>query len=150
MSVDRAEDHGVLNINNELFLPRAELSYRASRSGGPGGQHVNTSSTRVELLWDVVHSPSVTEPQRQLLLSRLANRINADGVLLLAASDSRSQHRNKELVTERLVALLADALHVAKPRRTTRLPRAARERRLQAKKRRSETKRLRGPVRRDE
>lgn len=140
----------VLNINDDLVLPRAEITYRASRSGGPGGQHVNTSSTRVELLWDVASSPSLSEQQRQRLHTKLGNRINAEGVLLLAASDSRSQHRNKAIVVERLVHLLNEALHVAKPRRKTRPPRASRERRLKAKKSRSETKRMRGPVRRDE
>ena len=136
----------VLVVTDNLFIPRAELSYRASRSGGPGGQHVNTSSTRVELVWDVNASPSLTEEQRALVLEKLANRINAEGQLQLASSDNRSQFRNKEAVTERCAELLREALHVAKPRRKTRPSRAAREQRLQAKKRRSETKKMRGPV----
>lgn len=138
-----------LAVTEELYLPRSELSFRASRSGGPGGQHVNTSSTRVELVWNVVASPTLTEPQRARILERLANRINAAGELSLAESGSRSQFQNRETVTRRLIELLREALHVPRARRKTRPPRAAHERRLQAKKRRSETKRLRGPVERE-
>ena len=136
----------VLIVTDNLFIPRAELSYRASRSGGPGGQHVNTSSTRVELLWDVNGTPSLTDEQRALVLEKLANRINAEGQLQLASSDNRSQFRNKEAVTERFADLLREALHVPKPRKKTRPSRANREKRLEAKKRRSETKKMRGPV----
>lgn len=138
-----------LAVTDDLYLPRAELAFRASRSGGPGGQHVNTSSTRVELVWEVAASPTLTEAQRARILERLGNRINAEGQLVLASSESRSQHQNKEAAVERLVELLREALHVPKPRRKTRPPRAAHEQRLQAKKRRSETKRLRGSVERD-
>lgn len=138
-----------LAVTDDLYLPRAELTFRASRSGGPGGQHVNTSSTRVELVWKVASSPTLTEPQRARITERLANRINAEGELLLAESGSRSQAQNREAVTDRLVELLREALHVPKPRRKTRPPRAAHERRLESKKRRSETKRLRGPVERE-
>jgi ribosome-associated protein len=136
----------VLSVTDDLFIPRAELTYRASRSGGPGGQHVNTSSTRVELVWDVAGSPSLTEAQRALIQEKLANRINAEGELQLVGGESRSQHQNKEAVTERFAELLREALHVPKPRRKTRPPRAAKEERLQSKKRRSETKKMRGPV----
>jgi ribosome-associated protein len=89
-------DESVVQINDGLWIPRAELSYRASRSGGPGGQHVNTSSTRIELLWDVGATPSLSEEQRARVQERLANRINAEGVLLLASSEHRSQSQNKE------------------------------------------------------
>jgi ribosome-associated protein len=140
----------VLSIADGVWIPRAELSFRASRSGGPGGQHVNTSSTRVELAWDVAHTPSLDEAQRARVLEKLANRINGEGVLLLTEGGSRSQHQNKEAVVERFRALLAEALHVPKPRKRTRVPRAAKAERLEAKRRRSETKRLRGPVRPDE
>ena len=136
----------MLPITASVSVARAELSFRATRSGGPGGQHVNTSSTRVELVWDIAGSPSLTEQQRKRVMEKLANRINSEGELLLAESGSRSQLQNREAVTERFVELLADALHVPKPRRKTRPPRASREKRLQAKKRRSEVKRLRGPV----
>jgi ribosome-associated protein len=138
-----------LAVTEDLYLPRAEISFRASRSGGPGGQHVNTSSTRVELVWNVASSPTLTEAQRERITQRLANRINSEGELLLAESGSRSQAQNKEAVTERLVELLREALHVPRARRKTRPPRAAHEQRLESKKRRSETKRLRGPVERE-
>lgn len=143
-------DDPILVVDARLRVPRAELGFRASRSGGPGGQHVNTSSTRVELTWDVAGSPSLTSEQRARILEKLSNRINAEGVLLLASSEHRSQHRNREAAVERFVELLREALYVAPPRRKTRPTRASRERRIQAKKRRSETKRMRGPVRRDE
>jgi ribosome-associated protein len=144
------DDDSRLRIDDSLAIPRAELTYRATRSGGPGGQHVNTSSTRVEVAWDVGASPSLDEERRARLLRKLANRINAEGVLLLAASDHRSQLRNREEVTERLAEIVRQALVVPRPRRKTRPPRAAKEARLKAKKQRAQTKRLRGPVRRDE
>ena len=136
-------DDGVLEVNDSLWIPRAELAYRASRSGGPGGQHVNTSSTRVEVTWDVGASPSLSDEQRARLREKLANRINTEGVLLLAASDHRSQHQNKEAATERLVELVRQALVVPKARKKTRPSRAQREARLHAKKRQSDKKRMR-------
>ncbi|HVH12396.1 MAG TPA: alternative ribosome rescue aminoacyl-tRNA hydrolase ArfB [Longimicrobium sp.] len=145
-----ADETTVLQINDSLWIPRAELTYRATRSGGPGGQHVNTSSSRVELAWDVDASPSVTEEQRALIRGKLANRINSEGVLLLASSEQRSQHQNKESVTARFAMLLAQALVVPKVRRKTKPSRASKEARLKAKKQRSETKRMRGGIRHDE
>ena len=139
-----AED-GVLAVNHALGIPRSELTYRATRSGGPGGQHVNTSSTRIELAWDVERSPSLTDEQRARLREKLANRINSEGVLLLAASEHRSQLQNREAVTARLAELVRAALVVPKPRKKTRPTRAQREARLQAKKRRSAVKRSRRP-----
>ena len=149
-SVDGVSEASVIAVTEDLWVPRAELDFRASRSGGPGGQHVNTSSTRVELTWDVAGSPSLTEAQRALVRERLANRIDGDGVLHLAASEHRSQHQNREAAVERFVELVGRALHVPKPRRKTRPTRASREVRLQGKKRRSEVKRMRGAVRPDE
>jgi ribosome-associated protein len=133
-----------LPINDTLSIPASELSFRASRSGGPGGQHVNTSSTRIELVWDVDASPSLDQGQRERIRQKLANRINTAGVLTLAGSTSRSQARNREEVTARFVELLREALVQRKPRRKTKPPRAAHENRLAAKRRRSETKKLRG------
>src|SRR6478672_9598591 len=97
---------GFLQVTPQLRISSVELDYRASRSGGPGGQHVNTSSTRVELWWDVAASPALSEPQRQRLLSRLANRLDGSGRLRLVSSGSRSQLRNREEVTERLRELV--------------------------------------------
>ena len=134
---------GVLAINDSLWIPRTELTYRATRSGGPGGQHVNTSSTRIELLWDVGASPSLSEEQRALVRARLTNRINQEGVLLIAASEHRSQLQNKEAATARLVELVRQALIVPKTRRKTKPSRASREERLRAKQHRSSVKRMR-------
>jgi ribosome-associated protein len=139
-------EDGVLPINDDVWVLRSELSFRATRSGGPGGQHVNTSSTRVELAWNVAETPSLTEEQRERVQQKLANRINVEGVLLLTEGGSRSQHQNKEAVTTRFQELLRQALHVPKARRKTKPSRASREKRLHAKRHRSEVKRLRGPV----
>ena len=139
-------DDGVLAVNDSVRVPRAELTYRATRSGGPGGQHVNTSSTRVELAWDVGASPSVSEEERARIREKLSNRISGEGLLLLAASEHRSQNRNKEAVTERFVELVRQALVVPAKRKKTRPGKAAREARLRAKKHRSELKRRRSSL----
>ncbi|HUG00265.1 MAG TPA: alternative ribosome rescue aminoacyl-tRNA hydrolase ArfB [Longimicrobiales bacterium] len=123
----------------------SELSFRATRSGGPGGQHVNTSATRVELTWDIASSPSLEDEVRARLLDRLASRLHGDGVLRVVASRSRSQHRNREAALDRLRALVAEALEERKKRRRTRPSKAAAERRIAAKKRRAERKRQRRP-----
>jgi ribosome-associated protein len=132
-----------LPIAPGLDLPLPELEYRASRSGGPGGQHVNTSSTRVEVWWDIAGSPTLSEEQRQRLLGRLASRLDGAGRLRLVSSGSRSQLRNREEVTERLVRLVAEALAIPKRRKPTRPSRAAKAARLEAKRRRGATKRER-------
>lgn len=136
-----ADSH--LEITPELRLPLAELEYRASRSGGPGGQHVNTSSTRVEVWWDVAGSPSLSEDQRSRLLARLAPRLDTSGRLRLVSSGSRSQLRNREEVTARLQEVVAAALHVPRKRKRTRPSRAAKAARLEAKRRRGTIKRER-------
>lgn len=136
-----------IRINSELSIPVSEIGYRASRSGGPGGQHVNTSSTRVELVWNVTESHALTTPQRDRILTRLAGRISGEGILSIASSSTRSQHRNRQEVTERFAELVRDALHVPKRRKKTMPSRAAREARLRAKKQRSRTKELRKPPR---
>ncbi len=137
-------------INPALVIPASELSYRASRSGGPGGQHVNTSSTRIELVWNVAGSLSLSGDQRQRLLTRLATRLDSSGGLRLVSSGTRSQLQNREEVTERFRLLIGKALIVPKKRKKTRPSRAAKERRLQSKKHRSGVKVLRGRVRSDE
>jgi ribosome-associated protein len=136
-----ADSH--LEITPELRLPLVELEYRASRSGGPGGQHVNTSSTRVEVWWDVASSPSLSEDQRSRLLARLAPRLDTSGRLRLVSSGSRSQLRNREEVTARLQEVLAAALHVPRKRKRTRPSRAAKAARLEAKRQRGAIKRER-------
>jgi ribosome-associated protein len=136
-----------LTINSELSIPLSELDYQASRSGGPGGQHVNTSSTRVEVRWDVAGSPTLTPEQRAHLLERLRARLDSTGGLRLVSSSTRSQLRNREDVTERLREVVAAALAVRKKRKPTKPSRAAKAARLEAKRRRAVTKqRRRGPV----
>ncbi|MGH7616315.1 MAG: alternative ribosome rescue aminoacyl-tRNA hydrolase ArfB [Gemmatimonadaceae bacterium] len=130
-----------LNVTPDLSIPRTELHYRASRAGGPGGQHVNTSSTRIELLWDLSNSGVVSDEERARIREKLAARLDADGMLRVVASDRRSQAQNRQAADERLAALVRRALHVPKRRRPTRPPKAAKERRLSEKRRRSDKKR---------
>ncbi len=135
----------LLRINGRLAIPRAELSYQASRSGGPGGQHVNTSSTRIEVWWDVAGSPSLSPEQRAQLLERLRARLDSAGRLRLVSSGTRSQLRNREDVTERLRSVVAAALAIRKKRKPTKPSRAAKAARLEDKRRRAATKRHRRP-----
>jgi ribosome-associated protein len=137
------DGHNSLVITPDLSLPLSELEYRASRSGGPGGQHVNTSSTRVEVSWNVAASPSLTSAQRLQLLERLGPRLDSAGQLRLASSSTRSQLRNKEDVTARLQQIVAGALAVRKKRKATKPSRAAKAARLEAKRRRAATKQQR-------
>lgn len=139
-----------LVISPDLRIPLSELQYRASRSGGPGGQHVNTSSTRVEVSWDVAGSPSLSQEQRNRLLQQLATRLDTTGQLRLVSSGSRSQSRNKDDVTERLKSTVAAALVVRKKRRATKPSRAAKAARLEAKRKRAATKRQRQAPRTEE
>jgi ribosome-associated protein len=139
-----------LEVAPTLRIPRSELSVQASRSGGPGGQHVNTSSTRIEVWWDVAGSPALSEEQRTRLLARLASRLDGEGRLRVVASESRSQARNREAAVERLREIVAAALRVPKPRKRTKPSRAAKAARVEAKRRRSATKRERRPPRLDD
>lgn len=138
-------DDNFLEITPALRLPLSELDYRASRSGGPGGQHVNTSSTRIEVWWDVAVSPSLSPEQRAQLLERLGPRLDSSGRLRLVSSGSRSQLRNREDVTERLRSVVAAALAVRKKRKATKPSRAAKQARLEAKRRRAVVKQRRRP-----
>ena len=142
-----ADEDGLLRVSPALVIPLSELEYRASRSGGPGGQHVNTSSTRIELYWNVAASPSLTDEQRALILAKLSGRIDGAGVLRVVASTQRSQLQNRDEATERLRSLVAGALRIPKKRKKTKPSKAAREARLRAKKKRSQIKSSRGPVR---
>ncbi len=132
-----------LVVNSHVRVPLTELHYRFVRSSGPGGQHVNTSATQVELTFDVVNSPSLNDAQRQRVLSKLKNLIDAEGVLHLTAQSERSQLRNREAVTERFRLLLAQALHVPRKRHPTKPSAASQERRIASKKRRGQAKQLR-------
>jgi ribosome-associated protein len=132
-----------LNVTSRLAIRRTELSYRASRAGGPGGQHVNTSSTRIELLWDLNGSTAIDDEQRGRLRIKLGPRLDSDGKVRVVASNHRSQKQNRLAAEERLVALVRHALIVPKKRRPTKPTRAAKERRLADKKRQAEKKRER-------
>jgi ribosome-associated protein len=126
-----------IQVTRSVTIPRSEIELRFSRSSGPGGQHAQKSDTRVEATFDVQASPSLTEAQKRRVLAR------AGPVLRAVAQDERSQWRNRELATERLVEALREALFVPRRRRPTKPSRAAVERRLEQKRRRSELKRRR-------
>ncbi|MEU5975868.1 alternative ribosome rescue aminoacyl-tRNA hydrolase ArfB [Streptomyces sp. NPDC047315] len=128
-------------IRGSVSLPEAELMWRFSRSSGPGGQHVNTSDSQVELRFDLASTTSLPEVWKTRALDRLSSRL-VDGVLSVRASEHRSQWRNRETAATRLAALLAEATAPPpKQRRPTRIPRGINERRLREKKQRSERKR---------
>jgi ribosome-associated protein len=137
-------DDTVLRVTDSLSIPRAELEARVSRAGGAGGQHVNTSSTRVELRWNVRSSRALDDFSRAQILEKLATRIDGEGTLRVVASKRRSQLQNREQAEERLVELLQQAMATPKPRRKTKPTRASKEKRLEAKKRNSERKKDRG------
>jgi ribosome-associated protein len=136
---------GALELSEAVAIPRAELVYRASRAGGAGGQHVNTSSTRIELLWNVRGTQALDEPQRARVEAKLASRLDGEGWLRVVSSARRSQGQNREAAEERLVALVRAALVVPKRRKPTRPSRGQKEARLAEKKKRGDTKRQRRP-----
>jgi ribosome-associated protein len=138
----------MIQVNDRLNIPEEELSFAASRGGGPGGQHVNKVASRITLRFDVANSPSLSDDQRQRLLSTLAPRLTRDGVLMLSSHESRSQVANREEVMRRFAQLLREGLVRPKKRRPTRPTRGSRERRIESKKRRSGVKHGRGKVRR--
>jgi ribosome-associated protein len=128
-----------IQVTRSVSIPRAEIELRFSRSSGPGGQHAQKSDTRVEATFDVEASSALSAAQKRRVVAK------AGPVLRAVAQDERSQWRNRELATERLVEALREALHVPRPRRPTKPGKAAVERRLDAKRRRGEKKRLRRP-----
>ena len=132
-----------LEVTESISIPRDELSIRASRSGGAGGQHVNTSSTRIELLWNVAQTRALPDGVRERVLERLRARTNADGFIRIVSSEHRSQLRNREAAEIRLAKLVRSALAIPRVRRKTAPTRASKEARLEAKKRRSEIKKRR-------
>jgi len=128
-----------IRVTRSVSIPLSEIELRFSRSSGPGGQHAQKTETRVEALFDVESSSALTSRQKQRVLNK------AGSVLRAVAQDERSQTRNRELAIERLTAQIADALHVERPRVATKPSKAAVERRLEQKRRRSKMKRLRQP-----
>jgi ribosome-associated protein len=123
-----------LRVTARLAIPMAELDWRATPSGGPGGQHANKASTRVEVRFDVASSPSLTDRQRALLLARLGPEVR------VVCDEQRSQFRNRQIAARRLAERLSGALRVDPPRRATKPTRGSVDRRLQAKRKRADLK----------
>lgn len=134
------DDEGRLIVNGRVRIPAAELTVKATRAGGPGGQHVNTSSTRVEVAWDARHSNALADEQRARIEERLASKLDSRGVLRVVAADTRSQTQNRALALGRLAQLVREALVIPKVRRATKPSRGQKMARLDEKKRRSSVK----------
>lgn len=128
----------VLDVRPGLTIPADEIEVRASRSSGPGGQHANVTASRIEAIFDVAASSALTDEQKRRVMARCGPVVRA------VAQDTRSQRRNRELALERLAGRIGNALAVQRPRKNTKPTRAAKARRLQQKRQRGETKRLRG------
>jgi len=142
-SAASTRDNRDLRVNDRLAIPRDELVVRATRASGAGGQHVNKTSTRVEITWNVVASQALDDADRARISARLSSRLSDDGELRVVASDTRSQLQNRELAEARLADLVRRALVVPKARKKTRPSRAAKQARLDDKRKTSEKKRVR-------
>lgn len=140
----------MVEITPTLEIPDSELELRTSRSSGPGGQNVNKLETRVTVRLDVAGSPSLGEGERERIRERLGSRISKAGVLQVSSQRHRTQAANREAAVTRLARLLADALEPEAERKPTRVPRAAKRRRIQEKRRRGRLKELRGTPRPDQ
>jgi ribosome-associated protein len=127
----------MIEVTKEISIPEEELSFTASLSSGPGGQNVNKVSSRVTLRFDLVNSPSLSEEDKALITTRLKSRIGKDGVFRVVSQQTRSQAANRELVIERFVKLLRDALKQVPIRKKTRISKGAKLRRLEEKKQHS-------------
>ncbi|MEE8580819.1 MAG: alternative ribosome rescue aminoacyl-tRNA hydrolase ArfB [Myxococcota bacterium] len=146
----RGMSRGDLEVQRRLAIPAGEITERASRAGGPGGQHVNKTSTRVTLRWSVLESQTLSDSQRARLLAALGPRLNREGELIVHARRFRSRSRNRQLARERLAELVRGALAVRRRRVPTGPSRSSKERGLAAKKRRGAVKRTRSRVRVDD
>ncbi len=133
----------VLKITGTLSIPEKEITFIASRSSGPGGQHVNKVSSRVTLQFNVLLSPSLSEEQKQRILFKLKTRINRDGVLQVSSQKNRSQFVNKEAVKERFIELIKQALSRKPIRKKTKPSNAVKQRRLDQKRKHSLLKKMR-------
>jgi ribosome-associated protein len=131
----------MIRITERIGIPEEELWFTASRSSGPGGQNVNKVSSRVTLWFDAAGSPSLSEEDKSLIAERLQNRINKDGTLCVVSQETRSQLENRELAVKRFAELLRAALERLPARKKTRVSRAAKLRRLEEKRQRSNVKR---------
>ena len=139
-----------LKVTAHVRIPRSELDVRATRSGGPGGQHVNTSSTRIELCWQPVASTALSASQRERVVAALASRLDTEGWLRITSSEHRSQLKNRDAAEARLVAMVKAALFVPKVRRATKPTHASKAKRLESKAQRSDVKQQRRAVRHDD
>lgn len=133
----------MIPITNKVSIRDDELVFRASRSGGPGGQNVNKVNTRITLVFDLAGSPSLTDSQRQRIAEKLATRIDKEGALRVVSQKHRTQEANRRAAIERFVALLAEALRPEPVRKKTKVSAGARERRLKDKKQRGQLKKSR-------
>ncbi len=129
-----------VTLNDKISIPVSELDIRFSRSSGPGGQHVNKTSTQAELTFDLVNSPSIPTEERDWLIEKLKHRLDSAGQLRLTSQDTRSQRQNKSIVIERFQEMLKHALRRPKKRKPTKPSKAAVQRRIESKKKRGETK----------
>jgi len=132
-----------LPIKNGIIIPGNELEITASRAGGPGGQHVNKTSTAVTIRWNVKKTQALNEIQKDRVITKLQSRLTSEGDLIVRNSSSRSQQQNKEEALKQLASIIRKALHVPKRRMATRVPTAVQEERLRAKAQRSRVKELR-------
>lgn len=140
-----------LRVRNGITIPAHELEITASRAGGPGGQHVNKSSTRITVRWNVTKTTALTEEQKTRVLANLQSQLTSEGDLIIHNSASRSQAQNKEMALSRLAQLIRKALHVPKKRIATEIPEGRKEARLAKKTHRSTIKKLRSKkIERDE
>lgn len=130
-------------IKNGISIPEHELTFTASRSGGAGGQHVNKTSSRITLRWNIKESAALTPEQKERVMSKLSSEITADGEIIIHNSESRSQHQNKQNTITILVNKIRQALYVQKKRIKTGIPKGVQEKRLTEKKKHSMTKQLR-------
>ena len=136
----------MIEITENTAISEDELVYSASRSSGPGGQHVNKVSTRVTVSFNVLQSGSLSEKEKQRILGRLGSRINREGIIRVASQKHRSQKANRDAATARLVELLGAALKRKPVRKKTRIPHREKERRLEEKRKRSQVKQHRGKI----
>ncbi len=136
----------IIEINSTTFIFESELTFTASRSSGPGGQHVNKVSTKVTVEFDVQNSPNLTDEQKMLIRERLESKLTKEGILQVSSQVSRSQLKNRETAVNKLVDMLRDALTVPKKRRRRKMSLVAKYARLEAKKHRSEIKQHRKKI----
>jgi len=143
MVANADEFSSMLIINTRVRVPMSELTYRASRASGPGGQNVNKTETAIELLFDLAHTPVLTDDERRRAMAKLTTYLDGDGVLRVESQSERSQLRNREEATRKFAQLLREALVLPKKRRKTKPTRSSVETRLQSKKRVGQAKRQR-------